>query len=64
MAGLVAGGVMIFLWKFWVRPLGGVWDIYELLPAFLVACAAIVIVSRLTPPPEEEVIRQFESYNK
>ena len=64
MAGLVAGGVMIFLWKFWVRPLGGVWDIYELLPAFLVACAAIVIVSLLTPPPEEEVIRQFESYNK
>ena len=64
MAGLVAGGAMIFIWKFLVKPLGGIWNIYELLPAFLVACAAIVIVSLLTPPPEEEVIRQFESYNK
>ena len=64
MAGLVVGGAMIFVWKFLVRPLGGVWDIYELLPAFLCACAAIVIVSLLTPEPEEEVIQMYESYNK
>ena len=64
MAGLIAGGVMIFVWKFQVRPLGGVWDIYELLPAFLVACVAIVAVSLLTPAPEEDVLRQFDSYNK
>ena len=64
MAGLVAGGVMIFVWKFQVRPLGGVWDIYELLPAFLVALAAIVVVSLVTPEPDADVARTFEEYNR
>ncbi len=63
MAGLVAGGVMIFVWKFAVRPLGGALDIYELLPAFLVALAAIVIVSLATPAPEEGVVKTFEEYD-
>ena len=30
-SGMVAGGAMVFIWKFVVRPLGGAWDIYELL---------------------------------
>ena len=64
MAGLVAGGAMVFIWKFAVRPLGGVWDIYELLPAFLVALAAIVIVSLVTPAPEAEIVKAFEEYDK
>ena len=64
LAGLVVGAVMIFVWKFLVRPLGGVLDIYELLPAFLCACAAIVAVSLLTPAPEREVEELFDDYNK
>lgn len=32
MAGLVVGGVMIFVWKFLVAPMGGMFNIYELLP--------------------------------
>ena len=50
---------MVFIWKFAVRPLGGVWDLYELLPAFLVALAAIVVVSLATPAPEADVITAF-----
>ena len=34
-AGMVSGGVMAFVWKYVIRSLGGVFDIYELLPAFL-----------------------------
>ncbi len=60
MAGLVAGGVMIFVWKFLVRPMGGALDIYELLPAFAVGLAAIVIVSLLTPAPDAETQRLFD----
>ena len=37
LAGMLSGSVMVFVWKFLVRPMGGVWDLYELLPAFLVA---------------------------
>ena len=64
MAGLVAGSVMIFVWKFQIKPLGGIWNIYELLPAFLVALAAIVVVSLVTPAPEAEVVKAFEEYDK
>ncbi len=60
LAGMISGGAMVFIWKYLVRPLGGVWNIYELLPAFLVACAAIVIVSLLTPAPEKEITDEFE----
>ena len=59
MAGLVAGGAMIFIWKFLVRPMGGAWDIYELLPAFIVGLAAIVIVSLLTPAPDAGIEKLF-----
>lgn len=61
LAGLVAGGVMVFVWKFLVRPLGGAWDLYELLPAFIVALAAIVVVSLLTKAPDTEQVAEFEA---
>ena len=60
LAGLVAGGVMVFVWKFQVRPLGGMWDVYELLPAFVVASLAVVAVSLLTGEPDAEVVKTFK----
>lgn len=60
LAGMAAGGAVVFIWKFLVRPLGGAWDIYELLPAFLVACAVIAVVSLVTAPPEKAVCDQFD----
>ena len=59
-AGLIVGGIAVFVWKFVIRPLGGAWDIYELLPAFILAMAAIIIVSLLTKAPEKEVVDEFE----
>ncbi len=61
LAGMISGGVMVFVWKYLVRPMGGAWNIYELLPAFLVASAAIVIVSLATAAPSEEITREFDS---
>ena len=63
LAGLVAGGIMVFVWKFKVRPLGGMWNIYELLPAFLVATLAIVVVSLLTEKPSPETEAVFDEVN-
>ena len=63
MAGLIVGGVMIFVWKFLVAPIGGIFNIYELLPAFLCALCAIVVVSLATPAPEKEITDMFDSYN-
>ena len=61
LAGMVSGGAMVFIWKYLVRPIGGAWNVYELLPAFLVACACILIVSLLTKAPEQEVLDEFDS---
>lgn len=60
LAGMVSGGVMVFVWKFLVRPMGGVFGIYELLPAFLVGLAVNVIASLLTPEPSKEIQNEFE----
>ena len=60
-AGMVSGAGMVFLWKLVISKLGGVFAIYELLPAFLFSCICIVVVSLLTAPPSAEVMEDFES---
>jgi sodium/proline symporter len=60
LAGMISGGAMIFIWKFLVRPLGGIWDIYELLPGFIVSLVFIVAVSLLTPAPGSKVTDDFD----
>jgi len=61
-AGMVTGGAMVFIWKFLVKPLGGVFGIYELLPAFICSCIAIVVVSLLTKE-NKELEAEFDSVN-
>ncbi len=60
LAGMFVGGAVVFLWKYLVRPIGGAWDIYELLPAFLCATIAIFVVSLLTAKPEKEIAEVFD----
>ncbi|MDD5899653.1 MAG: sodium/proline symporter [Lachnospiraceae bacterium] len=60
LAGMISGGVMVFVWKYLIAPMGGVLAIYELLPAFIIACIAIVVVSLLTPAPEKEIQDEFD----
>ena len=60
LVGMIVGGVMVFAWKYGVRPLGGVLDIYELLPAFVVALAANVLVSLLTKAPADAMLQEFD----
>lgn len=59
-AGMLGGGVAIFVWKFLIKPMGGVFGIYELLPAFLVGLFLCVIVSLLTPAPSQDILDEFD----
>ncbi len=59
-AGMVSGGVAVFVWKLLLKPIGGVFGIYELLPAFLISCLFIVAVSLLTAPPSKEIENDFD----
>lgn len=60
MVSMLSGGVMIFVWKYLIRPMGGAWDIYELLPAFIVAITLNVIVSLVTGAPEQEIMDEYD----
>ncbi len=60
-AGMVSGAAMVFLWKLVLKPLGGVFAIYELLPAFIISSICIVAVSLLTKAPSKEIEADFEA---
>lgn len=62
-AGMIAGGVMVFLWKFVIAKIGGVFAIYELLPAFIIGLVVNVVVSLCTKAPEQEIIDVFDEVN-
>lgn len=64
LAGIVSGGVMVFVWKFLIKPIGGVFGIYELLPAFIVSALFILVVSLLTKEPDASIIEEFEAARK
>lgn len=60
-AGMLVGGVMVFVWKYGIAKLGGVFDIYELLPAFILSSIAIVVVSLLTKAPDKAITDEFDA---
>ena len=60
LAGMIVGGAMVFIWKYLIAPLGGAFAIYELLPAFIAASIAIVVVSLLTAKPDESIEKVFD----
>lgn len=60
-AGMATGGIMVFVWKYLIAPMGGVFAIYELLPAFVAAIAVIVVVSLCTKAPSQEILDEFEA---
>lgn len=59
-SGICAGGIMVFVWKYLIKPIGGVFGLYELLPAFLVGLITIIIVSLCTKAPSKEITDEFE----
>ena len=63
-AGMISGSLMVFIWKYGVAQLGGIFTIYELLPAFLTSILFIVVVSLLTGDPEQEIQDEFDQMLK
>ena len=48
-AGMLVGGSTIFFWR---NLSGGIFELYEILPAFILACTAIYVVSRMSSTSE------------
>lgn len=62
--GMIAGGAMVFIWKFAIAKLGGVFEIYELLPAFIIGLIVNIVISLLTKKPDDEIVKSFEEVKK
>lgn len=61
LAGMITGGLMVVLWnQFFAASTG----LYELVPAFFIAMAVIVIVSVLDEEPSADIIETFENVGK
>ena len=60
LSGMIVGGIMVFVWKFLIAPMGGIFGIYELLPAFALALLVNVVVSLATPAPSADVLATFD----
>jgi len=63
-AGMLSGGIMVFIWKLVLKPMGGIFGVYELLPAFIVSCVFIYAVSKMTAEPSLEMQQEFELAKK
>lgn len=59
-AGMLAGGFMVFVWRLIIKPMGGYFGIYELLPAFIFSCIIIIVVSLLSNKPSQEIQKEFD----
>jgi len=60
-SGMAVGGVMIFVWKFLLKPIGGLFGIYELFPAFILALIVNVAVSLVTAAPDKKIAEEFDA---
>jgi sodium/proline symporter len=52
---------MVFIWKLLIKPIGGLFGIYELFPAFVISCIFIIICSLLTEKPSREIQDEFDA---
>ncbi|MEH6551487.1 MAG: sodium/proline symporter PutP [Pseudomonadales bacterium] len=57
LAGVLVGGLTVLIWG---SLSGGIFELYELVPGFFFSLSAIVIVSLLTPVPEQRVTAEFK----
>ena len=59
-AGLISGGITVVAWH---NLHGGIFDVYEILPAFIV-CLVVTVVVSLCTKADEQVLVKFNEYKK
>ena len=58
-AGILVGGLTVIIWKYLVK-FGGIFELYAILPAFVLGCIAIILVSLLDQKPAQKIVDQFK----
>ncbi|PSV00801.1 sodium/proline symporter PutP [Photobacterium leiognathi subsp. mandapamensis] len=60
-AGILVGAITVVVWK---QLTGGIFDLYEIIPGFIFATLAVVVVSKATGAPSDEVQKQYQQYQQ
>jgi sodium/proline symporter len=58
-AGILVGGITVLVWKN-LSALGGIFTLYEIVPALMLSLAAIILVSLLDNEPPKEITDLFD----
>ena len=59
LSGIIVGALTVVIWG---NLTGGIFDLYELAPGFLLGVLAIIIVSLLDKAPSAEIQNEFDQY--
>ncbi|WP_318509971.1 sodium/proline symporter PutP [Photobacterium leiognathi] len=60
-AGILVGAITVVVWK---QLTGGIFDLYEIIPGFIFATLAVVVVSKATGAPSDTVQKQYKQYQQ
>lgn len=61
LAGMIIGGLTVVIWK---QLSGGLFELYEIVPGFLLSMVAIVAVSLFDKMPAPAIAEEFETVNR
>ena len=64
MAGMLTGAIIVFGWKEILPENSALASVYEMIPAFSLAMIAVIVVSLLSPKPEQHILDTFEQADK
>ena len=64
MAGMLTGAIIVFGWREILPENSALASVYEMIPAFSLATIAVIVVSLLSPKPEQHILDTFEQADK
>ena len=56
LAGILVGGITVVTWK---QLSGGIFDLYEIIPGFILSIIAIVLFSLVSREPAAEIVASY-----
>lgn len=59
LSGMVVGTITVIIWPH-LHKFGGIFTLYELLPAFILSALSILIFSVITTPPSAKIYQEFD----
>ncbi len=57
LGGLISGGLMVIIWK---QLNGGIFELYEIVPGFVLSCIVIIVITILGKGPSDEILEEFD----